>query len=494
MNDILRRGRLESLEDADVSSFISSMDADLHLFEADILTDTAHVIMLAESGIITQDECTLILTALDSIKNEGYEALDLSAEDIHVSIESKLIEITGEDIGGRMHSARSRNDEVATCIRLVLRDKLTVLMHRINTLREILLSAAQEHTDTLMPGYTHLQHAQPTTLGHHLLAYHDAFARDYMRLLGAYQRTNLSPLGSAAFASTGFNISRERTCKLLGFDGLLENSMDAVSTRDFIIECICVFSNTMTNLSRLAEELILWSTIEFNFIEMDDQFASTSSIMPQKKNPDTAELIRGKTGTVYGCLMSALSICKALPLSYNRDLQELTGHLWSAAEATLNSVHIAAGILFSMKINKEKMLSASKLGFTTATELADTIVRTTELPFRTAHQIVARLSKESDISLDAADRIAFEITGTKLSEEGLTRELFDEAMDIKKNVDRRSIIGGPSPTEVIRMIEDRNYLLIHNNTEVDEMVDTIQEAMKRLQDIKQIFISRGKTK
>jgi len=234
MNDILRRGRLGSEEDTNVLKYLSSMDADINIFEADLLVDAAHVIMLSEVGIITWDECTLLLVSLEKIQQEGFRALDMSYEDIHMSIETRLIEMIGEDIGGRMHSARSRNDEVVTCIRLTLREKLIVLIRVVNELRKTLLLAAREHRQTIMPGFTHLQHAQPTTLGHHLLAYHDAFARDYQRLFGVYIRTNLSPLGAAAFASTGFDINRERTRELLGFGGLIENSMDAVSTRDFI--------------------------------------------------------------------------------------------------------------------------------------------------------------------------------------------------------------------------------------------------------------------
>lgn len=259
MNNILRRGRLGSKQDPDILDYLSSMDADRMIFDADLLVDMAHVVMLSEAGIITRDECVLILRALDTIEQEGFEGLDMSYEDLHISIEAKLINLVGENTGGRMHSARSRNDEVATCIRIGLRDELLTLMHKLITLRKTMLEIAREHAKTLMPGFTHLQHAQPTTFAHHLLAHHDALSRDTQRLLGAYMRTNMSPLGAAAFASTGFNINRERTRELLGFDEIVENSMDAVSTRDFILESISVFSNIMTNLSRIAEEIISWS-------------------------------------------------------------------------------------------------------------------------------------------------------------------------------------------------------------------------------------------
>jgi len=414
-----------------------------------------------------------------------------SYEDLHISIEAKLINLVGEDTGGRMHSARSRNDEVATCIRIRLRDELLTLMHKLITLRKTMLELAREHTNTLMPGFTHLQHAQPTTFAHHLLAHHDALSRDTQRLLGAYMRTNMSPLGAAAFASTGFAINRERTRELLGFDEIVENSMDAVSTRDFVLESISVFSNIMTNLSRIAEEIISWSSEEFGFVELDDQYASTSSIMPQKKNPDTAELLRGKTGTVYGCLMSVLTITKALSMSYNRDLQEVTPHMWRAAGTTISSVIIMAGMLPTMKINTEKMESTAGTGFSTATELADTIVRTTEISFRTAHQIVGTLSKSDVRTLEELDRIALEITGRKLSDEGLSQEMFDGALDVMENVKRRNVVGGPSPVEVSRMIEERNYQLSLDINTLMEKTNFVQDAMKKLDNIKDSFIERG---
>lgn len=482
---------MESGEDPDVLNYISSMDADVGIFEADLIVDMAHVIMLSEAGIITRDECTIILNALNTIRKEGFEKLDQSYEDIHMAIEARLIDMAGEDIGGRMHSARSRNDEVATCLRLELRDEILALIHKLIGLRKTLLETAMEHKETLMPGFTHLQHAQPTTFAHHLLAHNDALARDCQRLLEAYQRINLSPLGSAAFASTGFEINRERTRELLGFDGLVENSMDAVSSRDFIVESISAFSNIMTNLSRLAEEIILWSSEEFNFVELDDRYASTSSIMPQKKNPDTAELMRGKCGTVDGALMAVLTITKALPMSYNRDLQEATPHLWRSSNVTLGSVNIAQGLLASLKVNTDKMHSAADTGFSTATELADTIVRTTELPFRTAHQIVGSLSRGSVFTLEELDRIGEEVTGRKLSEEGLSQELFDGALDVLENVNRRNVTGGPAPREVTRMIEERNYLLMHDIDSLVEKVNAVQEGLKRLEYVRAAYTGKS---
>jgi argininosuccinate lyase len=264
--------------------------------------------------------------------------------------------------------------------------------------------------------------------------------------------------------------------------------MDAVSTRDFVVESISVFANIMTNLSRLAEEMILWSSEEFGFVELDDSFSSTSSIMPQKKNPDTAELMRAKTGTVDGCLMSVLAITKALPMSYNRDLQEVTTHLWRAAAITLGTVDIASGIISTMKINKDKILSSANTGFSTATELADTIVRTTGLPFRTAHQIVGTMAQGNIHTLEELDRIGMKIIGKKLSDEGLDKELFKGALDIKENVNRRSAVGGPAPHEVSRMINSRNYLLVQEIDTLMEHVNNVQDGMKRLDDVKQSYL------
>src|SRR3990170_514690 len=302
--NILRRGRLSIEPDTDIKNFTSSMDADEHIFDEDIEVDKAHVIMLKEQGIINEMDCSAILRSLEKVKKEGILALDESYEDVHIALEARLIEKLGEDTGGRMHSGRSRNDEVATCIRLSLRKELIELIEEVDNLVTTLVNLASKHYVTIMPGLTHTQHAQPTTLAHNLLAHGNAIFRDIERIKGAYGRTNMNPLGAAAFASTGFPIDRERTTELLGFDSALDNSMDAVSARDFMIETISVCSNLMTNLSCLAEELILWSSSEFNIIELDDRYSSTSSIMPQKKNPDIAELIRGKTGSVNGALVS----------------------------------------------------------------------------------------------------------------------------------------------------------------------------------------------
>ena len=484
MSNILRRGRLAEASDKEVTMFTSSMDTDKWIFEADIAVDLAHTVMLKEQEIIKSSDCSDILEGLLAIKEMGIENLDHTYEDIHISLESKLIDIVGEDVGGRMHSGRSRNDEVATCIRFVLRDEMLGIMDDLLQLRKTLLKTAGENVETIMPGFTHLQHAQPTTLAHHLLAHADALSRDFERVADAFSRVNLSSLGAAAFASTGFSIDRTRTCEFLGFDGLVENSMDAVSSRDFLIESAGVFANIMINLSRMAEESVIWSTSEFNFIELNDMYASTSSIMPQKKNPDTAELIRGKSGSVIGSLMSILSICKALPLSYNRDLQEATPNIWHSVETTRAAIRMMEGMIKTMKVNSDVMASQSVNGFTTATELADTLVRSTGIPFRTAHQIVGVLARGSgEPTLGEIDAVAHNVIGESLSARGLTEEEVCEALDAVSNIKKRVVPGGPAPEEVKRSLKNRINLLEEDEQTIKELNTRIGGSIKNLLEV-----------
>jgi argininosuccinate lyase len=471
------------------NDYILSLDADKWLFHADVLVDKAHVVMLAERGIIKKVEVAEILKCLTKIEERGNDFIEHELplyEDVHTAIESVLIKGIGEDIGGRMHTGRSRNDEVATCIRIALREELLVLMKEINELRRAIIEKAAENVDTVMPGYTHLQHAQPTTFAHHYLAHADAFARDFSRLIDVYERVNVSPLGAAAFASTGFSVDRERTAKLLGFDAVLENSMDAVSTRDFVIETISCYANLMTNLSRLAEELILWSSSEFDFVRIPGEYATGSSIMPQKQNPDYAELVRARTGTVHGCLMSVLSICKALPYSYNRDLQEVTPHLLKATEITASSVAVMKGMVEGLELKRENMGKEAQIGFTTATELADTIVRETGVSFRTAHKIVSSLAKKGeggdlDEVLHGIDDIARGIIGKKLSEIGLTVERVKEALDSASNIEKRDAKGGPAKKEVARMLRVRRTDLKKDEKSKQEKEEKVRISLEELE-------------
>ncbi|WP_135605244.1 argininosuccinate lyase [Methanococcoides sp. NM1] len=481
MSDILRRGRLASVPDEEIIEYTSSMSADKWIFNSDILVDLAHTVMLKERNVIRAEDCQKILEGLLKIREEGIEKLDHTYEDIHISLESRLIDMVGEDVGGRMHSGRSRNDEVATCIRLTLRDELLLIMEDLIGLRNTLIDVASENVDTLMPGFTHLQHAQPTTLAHHLTAHANAIGRDFERTRDCYSRVNMSPLGAAAFASTGFDLDRQRTRTLLGFDGIVENSMDAVSSRDFLIETASVFANLMINLSKMAEELVIWSTSEFAFIELDDRYASTSSIMPQKKNPDTAELLRGKSGVAIGSLMSLISICKGLPLSYNRDLQEATPNIWRSLRTTRASVRIMSGMIATMKINKENMAGLATAGFTTATELADTMVRVCDIPFRTAHQIVGVLARgNGEPTLGEIDAVAHNVIGESLSGRGLTEEMVNEALDPILNVRKRTVTGGPSPDTMQQLISNCKTRSTEDENSLRELKANVDSAMETL--------------
>jgi len=476
---LLRGERLGEIS-GDVLEFISSREADRWIFEADLLVDRAHLVMLKEKGLIAPEEFSEIVAGLDGIEEKNLG----EGEDVHEAIEAELISKVGA-VGGRMHTGRSRNDEVATCIRIVLRNEILCLMVEVNGLAGALVERAAENADAIIPGFTHLQHAQPTTLAHHLLAHADALLRDFERLRDSYPRINRSPLGAAAFASTGFDIDRNRTAELLGFDGLVENSMDAVSTRDFLLEALSASAILMANLSRLAEELILWSTSEFGYLELDNLFTSTSSIMPQKKNPDTAELVRGKTGSVIGSLVAALTICKALPMSYNRDLQEATPNLWRGISLTRGAVRIMAGCISSAKFKTDRLEAASGAGFSTATELADSLVRITKIPFRTAHQIVGALAVRSESpTIRDLDEAAERIAAFRPSERGFGEEELKTALDPKKNVALRSRIGGPAPSETRRMAADRLKKIEENERLVGEIKGRVDRALESLREIR----------
>lgn len=474
---LLRKGRLGGI-DSDVLEFITSREADAWITQADLDVDRAHLVMLQEQGLIGPQERGLIWQAISEI--EADPNLLGEGEDVHEAIEAYVIARAGPS-GGRMHTGRSRNDEVATCIRLALRGQMLGLFDELLSLESTLVELAARHAADLVPGFTHLQHAQPTTLGHHLLAHADALHRDCQRLEDAYSRINRSPLGAAAFASTGFPIDRDRTAELLGFDGLVENSMDAVSSRDFLLETLCALSIMMVNLSRMAEEVILWSTQEFGYLEIDDLFASTSSIMPQKKNPDTAELVRGKTGSVIGCLVSALATAKALPMSYNRDLQEITPNLWRAVSIARSALRIMDGCYQSLRFSLARLEESAGAGFSTATELADSLVRVTGIPFRTAHQIVGRLAAAGQApNPDDLDRAGQEVAKVKPSQMGYSADMLRHALDPHGNVAVRNRPGGPAPSEVRRMVRRRRSLIRQAQKRSDQRREKAEGALQRL--------------
>lgn len=480
--DVIRRGRLAGSRGGDVAAFLSSMEADRNIARADLIVDMAHLLMLIRQGLIDRHAAGTLMEALLTMFREGVpeEAFNERFEDIHAGIEAYLISRAGEETGGRLHTARSRNDEVATCIRIRLREDILLAVDGLTRMRQSLLGISRRNTCTLMPGFTHLQYAQPVTLAHHLVAYESAFARDTERFQELYRRVNRSPLGAGALAATTYPIDREYTAALLGFDQVIGNSMDAVASRDFILETLFTATVLLTTVSRLCEELVLWSAPFCAFIELDNEFCSTSSIMPQKKNPDTAEILRAKTGTVAGSAVAATAILKGLPMSYNRDLQEINPHLWRGMADTLFGIRLLERMVTSARFFPERLLEEAGKGGTTTTDLADMLVRRFDLPFRTAHSIVGRavaLGGPTPANMDTAGR---EITGQDLSSRGLTPIDIKTALDPVRSVEGRKVTGGPSPDEVERqiMVADRN--LEENIQWLERMTETLQKAETRL--------------
>ena len=481
--DVVRLGRLSGERSGEMMHFLSSMRSDRCIADADILVDLAHVLMLEKQKIIDKETAKHLLGALLELFDEGIpeEVFDDRFEDVHAGIEALLIESVGADAGGRMHMGRSRNDEVATCIRIKVREEMLKQMSALLKVREVLVAIAELHTETVMPGFTHLQHAQPTTLAHHLLAYEQAFSRDFDRLDEAFARVNQCPLGAAAFASTGFPINREFTATLLGFDGLVTNTMDAVATRDFALETLADISILMANVSRLCEELVIWSTSFVKFVELDDAFCSTSSIMPQKKNPDTAEIMRAKSGSVFGAFAGALLTVKGLPMSYNRDLQELTPHIWRGMRDAKESLRLLIDMLSSASFDTDRMREEAGKGFSTATELADTLVRSYGIAFRTAHTIVGRAVQKGNLSLMTLEESAQETgSGISLIGNGLTQQNIDDALDVKNSIALRRAPGGPAPFATKIAIQERKKELDIDALQVEKRLAKLSDAKEDL--------------
>jgi len=391
MSEKLWAGRFTQPTDAFVEEFTASIQFDQRLYRYDIQGSTVHARMLARQGIIANDEAETIVAGLAAILEEierGEFAFSIAREDIHMNIEARLIEQIGA-VGGKLHTARSRNDQVALDVRLYLRDEVDAILTALQRLQTALLDQAEANLDVIMPGFTHLQTAQPILYAHHMLAYVEMVSRDAGRLRDLRKRLNHLPLGAGALAGTTFPIDREWVAAQLGFDGVTRNSLDSVSDRDFAIE-FCSFAGIlMMHLSRLSEELILWSSADFAFIELSDAFCTGSSIMPQKKNPDVPELVRGKTGRVYGNLISLLTLMKSLPLAYNKDMQEDKEPLFDTIDTVRGSLKVFAEMIAEMQVRPERMRQAAGRGYSTATDIADYLVRK-GLPFRQAHEVVGK--------------------------------------------------------------------------------------------------------
>lgn len=445
-------GRFEKETDKLVEKFTASISFDKRLYKYDIEGSIAHCMMLARCKIIKNGEASKIIKGLRDIKKEidgGRFKFDIALEDIHMNIERRLIDKIGT-VGGKLHTARSRNDQVALDIRLYLRDEIGEIVSLIRGLKKSIVKKAKGNIDVIMPGYTHLQMAQPVLFSHHLLAYHDMFDRDEERFLDMLKRVNVMPLGSAAMAGTNYPIDRKYVAKLLQFPAVTTNSMDAVGDRDFSIEFLSASAILMMHLSRLSEELIIWSTSEFGFIELDDSFCTGSSIMPQKKNPDVPELVRGKTGRVYGNLMSLLTTMKSLPLAYNKDMQEDKEPLFDTIDTVKASLSIYSKMIGTIKLNRDRLGEAVFQGFMTATDMADYLVMK-GLPFRDAHEVVGRA-----VSFCIKNnKLLSDLTFYELQKfsKSFKKDIFS-FIKVEKSIDRKDVIGGTSKRQVLMRIAE----------------------------------------
>ena len=439
-------GRFAAPTDAFVEEFTASVNFDQRLYQQDIRGSIAHANMLASAGVLTQDERDQICTALTQIEQEidnGNFEWSIALEDVHMNIEARLTTLIG-DTGKKLHTGRSRNDQVATDVRLYLRDSIDELTTTMDALLATLLDQAERHNDTVMPGFTHLQTAQPITFGHHLLAWFEMLMRDRERLQDCRKRTNRSPLGAAALAGTTFPILREQTAAELGFEAVAENSLDAVSDRDFAIEFCSVAAMAMLHMSRWCEELVLWSCQQFDFIELSDSYCTGSSIMPQKKNPDVPELIRGKYGRVVGHLVGLMSLMKSQPLAYNKDNQEDKEPLFDAIDTLRDCLRAMVGLLGEMTIKKAPMAAAAEAGFATATDLADYLVRK-GVAFRDAHDCVGQAVAYAIGHNCSLSELSLEKLQT--FNQTISDDVF-EVLTLEGSVNARNHFGGTAPAQV----------------------------------------------
>ena len=443
-------GRFTEATDAFVQRFTASVDFDRRLFQQDIDGSVAHAKMLAKVGILTADEVLLILDGLESIRQDIVDdkfEWSVALEDVHMNIEAALTSRIG-DVGKKLHTGRSRNDQVATDIRLYVRSEIDLIAQLITQLQSALLGVAEKEASTIMPGFTHLQTAQPVSFGHHMMAWYEMLDRDYDRLLDCRKRVNLSPLGSAALAGTSYPIDRNFTAEQLGFDAPTRNSLDSVSDRDFAIELASFSSILMMHLSRCSEELVLWTSAQFNFIDLPDRFCTGSSIMPQKKNPDVPELVRGKTGRVHGHLVSLLTLMKSQPLAYNKDNQEDKEPLFDLIDTVKDCLFAYSEMMPAVSCNKDEMYAAAKQGYATATDLADYLVKQ-GMAFRDAHEVVGKsVAFGIEQKKDLADLSLAELQNFS---DLITEDVF-EVLTLEGSISARDHIGGTAPSQVLAAV------------------------------------------
>jgi argininosuccinate lyase len=490
LSKLLRGGRIGSAR-KNVVEFTSSIKSDKKLLEAVIKINQAHVTMLTEQKIIDSKMGAKLLQALAEL--DPKMKLAPSVEDVHLAVEEEVNKKVGAETGGNLHIAKSRNDQVATAIRMTLRTDLHDLINLIVKLQDSLIELAEEHTETLVPSYTHLHPAQPVTFAHILISYVDALQRSLKRLKETLSRVNLSPMGAGAIATTSFPINRERTAELLGFSGVLENSIDAVGSRDFALETLADLTLLAIDVSRIAEDLIIWSSPDFGIIDLPESFAFTSSIMPQKKNPDVLEVIRARMSQILGNFVASATIMKALPSGYNLDFQEITPKLWESLETVAASVDMLSELVKNLTVNKN-VFSKPVLKFATTTELANMLVKKYNVPFRTSHKIVGTAVKTlldkklalSDLTPELLNKTAKDVAGIALAV-----KLVDikDSVDPKKFVESHKTMGGPAPAEVKRMLKNRKQLTSQSKTSLKEKKGMLEKVDKQLKSVVQRYFS-----
>jgi len=493
LSKLLRGGRIGSAR-KDVVEFTSSIKSDQKLLEAVIKINQAHVTMLFEQKIIDSQTGAKLLQALAEL--DPKMKLDPSAEDVHLAVEEQVNKKVGAETGGNLHIAKSRNDQVATAIRMTLRENLLDLMNHVIKMQEALIELAEKHTETLVPSYTHTHPAQPVTFAHILVSYVDALERSLKRLEETYPRVNMCPMGAGAIATTSFPINRNRTAELLGFSKVHENSIDAVGSRDFILETSANLTLLAVDISRIAEDLILWSSPDFGIIDLPESFAFTSSIMPQKKNPDVLEVVRARMSQVLGNFLASATTMKALPSGYNLDLQELTPKLWESLETVAGSLCMLSELAKNLNVNKD-VFGKPVLKFATTTELANMLVKKHNVPFRTSHKIVGAVVKTlldkklelSELTPELLNKTAEDVAGITLA---VKLADIKDSVDPKKFVESHKAMGGPAPAEVKRMLKNRKQLTSQSKTSLKEQKSKLEKADKQLKSVVQRYQSNKK--